>query len=249
MRLEGRVVFITGAASGIGQEIARLFASEGASIIVADMLEEEGRQVANDISARNRRAIHVPLDVTDEAAWIRAFAAATEHFGKVDAVVSNAGISGYVPDRGSTSYFDQLTAVHLRGTFLAIKHGVKAISAAGGGSIVAMSSIAAYSGFAGLHMGYSAVKGGILAMVRCAAAEHGRSKVRINAVVPGLLPPMRTSVVSADPEMRAKFFERVPLGRGGERRDAAYASLYLTSDESAYVTGADIVVDGGYLAA
>lgn len=247
MRLDGKVALITGAASGIGENIARLFAKEGATIIVADMLEAEGREIVESLKKQGHQAAYVQLDVRDEADWQRAFESGIAQFGKVDTVISNAGISGYVPDRESTAYMDDLMAVHLRGTFLAFKHGAKAIGAAGGGAIVAMSSVAAYSGFAGMHMGYCAAKGGILAMVRCAAGEYAKAGVRVNAVVPGLLPSMRTSVVSADPEMRAKFFERVPLGRPGERADAANACLFLASSESAYVTGADIVVDGGYL--
>ncbi len=248
MRLNGKVAVVTGASSGIGEATARLFAREGARVVIADMLEAEGLAVAASINSEGGNAAFVPLEVSDEGQWQNAIEFAQKQYGDVHVVVSNAGISGYVPDRNSTEYMDKLSAVHIRGNFLAIKHGAQAIARAGGGAIVTVSSIAAYSGFSGLHMGYSAVKGGVLAMTRCAAGEYASAGVRVNCVVPGLLPPMRTSVVSADPAMRAKFFERVPLGRGGKREEAASAILFLASDEAAYVTGTDIVVDGGYLA-
>jgi NAD(P)-dependent dehydrogenase (short-subunit alcohol dehydrogenase family) len=153
-----------------------------------------------------------------------------------------------VPDHEKVDYLDRLTSIHIRGTFLAIRHGARAITRAGGGSIITISSIAAYAGMPGLHMGYCAVKAGVLAMTRSAAGEYARSGIRVNAIVPGLLPPMRTSVVSADPKMREKFFETVPLGGTGKREDAANAILFLASEEAGYVTGAEILLDGGFLA-
>lgn len=248
MKFEGKTAFITGAASGIGEVTARQFAREGARVVIADLLEAEGRRVAESICADGGVAIAVKLDVTDEQSWKQAIATAEATFGNLHVMVSNAGISGYVPDHESVAYLDRLTAIHIRGTFLAIRMAAPSIVRAGGGAIVTVSSIAAYVGSTGLHMGYCAVKAGILAMTRSAAGEYARAGVRVNAIVPGLLPPMRTSVVSADPEMRIKFFEQVPLGGTGRREDAASAILYLASSDAAYVTGTEIMMDGGLLA-
>ena len=247
MRFKGKTAFVTGAASGIGETTATRFASEGARVIIADLLEQEGHAVARSINEAGGDASFVKLDVASETSWKSAIAAAENLFEGVHIVVSNAGISGMVPEQEKVDYFDRLTSIHLRGTFLAIRNGGKSIARAGGGSIVTVSSVAAYIGMPGLHMGYCAVKAGILAMTRSAAGEYAKSGVRVNAIVPGLLPPMRTSVVSADPQMRDAFFRTVPLGGIGTREDAANAILFLASEQAAYTTGAELVLDGGLL--
>jgi NAD(P)-dependent dehydrogenase (short-subunit alcohol dehydrogenase family) len=248
MRFTGKTAFVTGAASGIGEATARMFAREGARVVIADLLDQEGRAVAQSITEGGGEACFVKLDVTAEESWKEALQRAEQSFGAMHIVVSNAGISGMVPDHDKVDYLDRLTSIHIRGTFLAIRHGARAITRAGGGSIITISSIAAYAGMPGLHMGYCAVKAGVLAMTRSAAGEYAKAGIRVNAIVPGLLPPMRTSVVSADPKMREKFFETVPLGGTGKREDAANAILFLASEEAGYVTGAEILLDGGFLA-
>jgi NAD(P)-dependent dehydrogenase (short-subunit alcohol dehydrogenase family) len=247
MRFKGKTAFVTGAASGIGQATAVMFAREGARVVIADLLEEEGQAVARSINEGGGAASFVKLDVTSEPDWKDAIAAAESEFGNVHVVVSNAGISGMVPEQEKVDYFDRLVAIHLRGTFLAIRHGGKSIARSGGGAIVTVSSVAAYMGMPGLHMGYCAVKAGILAMTRSAAGEYASAGVRVNAIVPGLLPPMRTSVVSADPQMRDAFFRTVPLGGTGTRDDAANAILFLASEQASYTTGTELVLDGGLL--
>ena len=248
MRFRNKVVMVTGGASGIGEACIRMFAAEGASVVVADLLDEEAGALCRAIRAEGGVATFIHLDVSQEGQWSAAIYELREKLGRLDVLVNSAGISGFVHDRENTAYLDRIMAIHLRGCFLAIKHGAPAIARSGGGAIVTLSSIAAYEGFEGQHMGYNAAKAGVLAMTRCAAGEYARQGVRVNSVVPGLMTPMRTSVVSADPVMRARFFERVPINREGTAEEAAKAVLFLSSDEASYLTGADLVVDGGYTA-
>ncbi len=252
MRFRNKVVMVTGGASGIGEACVRLFAAEGASVVVADLLDEEAGALCREIEEGGKiaggGATCVHLDVAQETQWSAAIDAVHEKYGRLDVLVNSAGISGFVHDRDSTEYLDRIMAIHLRGCFLAIKYAASAIARSGGGAIVTLSSIAAYEGFNGQHMGYNAAKAGVLAMTRCAAGEYARQGVRVNSVVPGLMTPMRTSVVSADPIMRARFFERVPINREGTAQEAAKAVLFLSSDDASYLTGTDLVVDGGYTA-
>lgn len=248
VRFRNKVVMVTGGASGIGEACIRMFAAEGASVVVADLLDEEAGALCRAIRDEGGVATFIHLDVSQEAQWSAAIDEIQEKLGRLDVLVNSAGISGFVHDRENTAYLDRIMAIHLRGCFLAIKHGAPAIARSGGGAIVTLSSIAAYEGFEGQHMGYNAAKAGVLAMTRCAAGEYARQGVRVNSVVPGLMTPMRTSVVSADPVMRARFFERVPINREGTAEEAAKAVLFLSSDEASYLTGADLVVDGGYTA-
>lgn len=248
MKFSGKTVFITGSASGIGEATARMFASEGAQVVIADFLQKEGQSVAQSIVDTGGDAQFVKLDVSQEEDWKAALCQAEKKYKVVNVLINCAGISGMVPDHDNIDYLDKLTSIHIRGTFLALRLGGKSLVRAGGGAIVTVSSVAAYTGMPGLHMGYCAAKAGILAMTRSAAGEYAKHGIRVNAIVPGLLPPMRTSIVSADPKMRDKFFQTVPLGGGGTRNDAANAILFLASNESNYMTGAEILLDGGLLA-
>jgi NAD(P)-dependent dehydrogenase (short-subunit alcohol dehydrogenase family) len=249
MRLEGKVALVTGGASGMGQAEARMFAREGARVIVADVLDAEGRAVADAIAAGGGRARFVRLDVTSEADWTAAVAAAVDGFGKLDVLVNNAGISGtYDPDTLSTAAWDKLMDVNAKGVFLGMKHAVPAMRKVGGGSIVNISSISGFVGQDYIHMGYNASKAAVRVMTKSAAVQFARDGVRVNSVHPGVLPPMRTSKASADPVRRAKMLKGVPMGREGRVEEVAYAVLFLASDEASYITGTEVVVDGGYLA-
>ncbi len=253
MRLAGKVAIISGAASGMGAATARRFGREGAKVVVADMLEDEGRQVAADINGANTpggEALFLRLDVTKEADWKSVVDATVQRFGKLDILVNNAGISGSaVSDMLDTEAWDNLLAVNARGVFLGTKYAVLAMKQSGGGSIVNLSSISGNAGQTMTHMGYNASKGAVRTLTKSTAVQFGRDGIRANSVHPGLMPPMRTSGATADPAVRAKMLQTVPLRRAGEVDEVANAILFLASDEASYITGAELYVDGGYLAA
>ena len=170
-------------------------------------------------------------------------------YGKLDILVNNAGISGSaVADLLDTAAWDRLLAVNGRGVFLGTKHAVLAMKKSGGGSIVNLSSISGNSGQTMTHMGYNASKGAVRTLTKSTAVQFGADGIRANSVHPGLMPPMRTSGATADPEVRAKMLKGVPLRRAGEVDEVANAILFLASDEASYITGAELWVDGGYLA-
>ena len=249
MRLKNKVALITGAAHGMGEATARLFAREGAKVIVADVLEREGETVVQSIVANGGSAMFVRLDVAEEQQWIAAMAATIARYGQLDVLVNNAGISGAVPDRMSTEYFDRLMSINARGTFLGVKYAVAEMQKTGGGAIVNLSSISGFVGQAFVHMGYNAAKAAIRVLTKSAAVQYGKDGIRVNSVHPGMMPPMLTSVTAADPVLREKVLATVPLGRAGTADEAAWAVLFLASDEASYITGTELVVDGGYLAA
>ncbi|HET7343291.1 MAG TPA: glucose 1-dehydrogenase [Methylomirabilota bacterium] len=249
MRLRDKVALVSGAASGMGQSEALLFAREGARVVVADILEAEGRQVADKIAGAGGQARFVRLDVTSEAGWQEAVQAAERAFGALNVLVNNAGISGsFDPDTLSTAAWDTLMNVNAKGVFLGMKHAIPALRRAGGGSIVNISSISGFVGQSAIHMGYNASKGAVRIMTKTAAVQYAADGIRVNSVHPGMLPPMRSSKGSADPEWRAKMIRAVPMKREGRVEEVAYAVLFLASDEASYITGTELVVDGGYLA-
>jgi NAD(P)-dependent dehydrogenase (short-subunit alcohol dehydrogenase family) len=249
MRLAGKVALITGGASGMGQSEAMIFAREGARVIVGDLLEIEGRQVVDKIAAAGGQARFVPIDVTSEAEWERAVGVAIQAFGRLDVLVNNAGISGtFDPDTLSTTAWDALMNVNAKGVFLGMKHAIPRMREAGGGSIVNISSISGFVGQTAIHMAYNASKGAVRIMTKSAAVQYARDGIRVNSVHPGFMPPMRTSKMSADPQWRAKMLDAVPMKREGRVEEVAHAVLFLASDEASYITGIELVVDGGYLA-
>jgi NAD(P)-dependent dehydrogenase (short-subunit alcohol dehydrogenase family) len=251
MRMKDKVALVTGAAGGMGAATARLFAKEGAkAVFVADRLEKEGAEVVAEIVKAGGKAHFLPLDVTDEAQWkgIVDKIVATE--GGLDVLVNNAGISGSAEtDLYDTDAWHRLMSINATGVFLGMKYGIAAMKKAGrGGSVVNLSSISGIVGQSYIHVGYNASKGAVRLLTKAGAATHGRDKIRVNSVHPGLMPPMRTSGRTADPAMREKTLKGVPLRRAGEVDEVAYAILFLASDESSYVTGAELVVDGGWTA-
>jgi NAD(P)-dependent dehydrogenase (short-subunit alcohol dehydrogenase family) len=247
MRLEGKVAVITGAAHGMGAAAARLFAREGARVVVADVRDRDGKTVVDDITAAGGHARFVHLDVTREEEWQPAVTDTVAALGRLDVLVNNAGISGAMAaDLLSTAAYDRLMEVNARGVFLGMKHAIPVMQEARGGAIVNISSISGVVGQAGIHMGYHAAKGAVRVMTKAAAVQHARDGIRVNAVYPGVMPPMLTS--NPAPEFRAQLLEGVPMGRAGRVEEVAYAVLFLASDEASYITGAELVVDGGYLA-
>ncbi|UQS25383.1 glucose 1-dehydrogenase [Amycolatopsis thermalba] len=249
MRLRDKTALITGASSGMGRATATTFAREGAAVVVADINDDDGTTVVKEIQAGGGRARYLHLDVTDEGSWTTAIDEVLAELGRLDVLVNNAGISGtFDPDLTSTAFFDQLMLVNAKGVFLGIKHGAAAMARTGGGSIVNLSSISASIGQLGVHLGYGASKAAVKSMTRTASVHYADDGIRVNAVAPGMLPPMRTSRSSADPVWRARQLDGVPMKRAGEVREVADVVLFLASDEASYVTGVEILVDGGLTA-
>jgi 3(or 17)beta-hydroxysteroid dehydrogenase len=249
MRVADKCALVTGAASGMGAATARLLAREGAKVAVADMLEAEGRAVVAEITAAGGTAMFLKLDVTEEPQWEAAVGAVVDAWGKLDVLVNNAGISGSATnDLYDTGLWDRIMAVNARGCFLGVKYAVAAMRRNGGGSIVNLSSISGVVGQERIHCAYNASKAAVRLLTKSVAVQEGAAGIRVNSIHPGLMPPMRTSGATADPVFRAKMLGHVPLGRSGEVDEVAYAILFLASDESSYMTGSEMHVDGGYLA-
>jgi NAD(P)-dependent dehydrogenase (short-subunit alcohol dehydrogenase family) len=206
--------------------------------------------VVGAVTAAGGQARFARLDVTRETDWQAAVADAAASFGKLDILVNNAGISGtYDPDTMSTAAWDTIMNVNAKGVFLGMKHAIPAMQqTGGGGAIVNISSISGFVGQRMIHMAYNASKGAVRIATKAAAVQYARDGIRVNSVHPGMLPPMRSSKTSADPAWRAKMIGAVPMKREGRVEEVAYAVLFLASDEASYITGTELVVDGGYLA-
>jgi NAD(P)-dependent dehydrogenase (short-subunit alcohol dehydrogenase family) len=252
MRLRGKVALITGASSGIGRESALLFASEGASVIVADVEEKGGRDTVRDVEKAGGRATFVRADVskaTDAEGMVRA---ADDAYGRLDILFNNAGIMLSADDdavKTEEDVWDKTMSVNLKGVFLGCKYGIPLLRRGGGGSIINTASFVAVLGAATPQLAYTASKGGVLAMTRELAVIHAREKIRVNALCPG---PLRTELLMKFLDTEAKKQRRlvhIPMGRFGEAREMAQAALFLASDESSYLTGSTFLVDGGITSA
>ena len=250
MRLERKVAIITGGANGMGAEECRIFAREGAKVVIADVMEEEGRQVEAEIAESGGDAVFMKLDVTSESDWEAAVEATVARYGKVDVLVNNAGISGtHHPDTMSTEAWDTFMDINARGVFLGMKTVIPQMQAVGGGSIVNISSISGIVGQNVIHMGYNASKGAVRIVTKSAAVQYAEEGIRVNSVHPGAMPPMRSSSAARDPDMRSNMVTNgVPMRRIGRPEEVGYAVLFLASDEASYITGAELVVDGGFTA-
>ena len=248
MRLEGKVALITGAAHGMGAEHARLFAREGAKVAIADIRENDARSVESEINEAGGDAMVIALNVTQENQWKQAVAAVVANFGKLDILVNNAGISGSgEKDLSDTDAWDRLLEINAKSVFLGMKHAIPEMVKVGGGAIVNISSTSGLVGQEAIHSGYNASKGAIRLVTKAAAVQHAKSGIRVNSVHPGMMPPMLTSFQKGDPNREAMNAE-VPMGREGEPIEVSDAVLFLASDEASYITGAELVVDGGFTA-
>lgn len=251
-RLDDKVALITGAGNGIGREMALTFAAEGARIVVADALEEGGRATAEAVAAAGGEAGFVRVDVSS-AAQVEAMVGFAVHaFGRLDCIVNNAGIFP-ADDGGLTetpeSTWDRVMDVNLKGVWFGCKYAVPALIASGGGTIVNVASFVALMGAATPQIAYTASKGGVLSMTREIAVEHARSSIRANALCPGPVETPLLAELMSDPARKARRLVHIPMGRLGRPEELAKAALFLASDDSSFMTGSALVVDGGITAA
>ena len=239
-RLDGKVAIISGGARGQGEVEAKLF-------VFGDILDEEGKQVEAAIRQVGGAATYVHLDVTQEADWQQAVAAAVSTYGKLDILVNNAGILRRDSIEETTKeLWDTILAVNATGVFLGTKYAIPAMRKAGGGSIVNISSISGMVALGG--PAYNASKGAVRVFTKVTAVHHADDNIRCNSIHPGPVRTPMTESTYSDPEILERRLRDMPLGRLGTSEDIAYGVLYLASDEAAYVTGAELVIDGGYTA-
>jgi cyclopentanol dehydrogenase len=233
----------------MGASEARLFAREGAHVVIGDILDTEGQAVAADIKAQGDDALFVRLDVTDEGDWDRAVARTVEHFGKLDILVNNAGVGGGSRIEDTTvKEWDHVMDVNAKGVFLGTRAVIPAMRRAGGGSIINISSQLGLVGTDISSPQYQASKGAVRLLTKTTAMQYAREGIRANSVHPGPIVTAMTERRRADPEHYRLMLSRIPLGRFGEPDEVSYGVLYLASDESTFVTGSELVIDGGWTA-
>jgi NAD(P)-dependent dehydrogenase (short-subunit alcohol dehydrogenase family) len=233
----------------MGAEEARLFAREGAKVAIADIREEDGRKVEAEIAEAGGQAMFVTLDVTKEDQWERVVGQVVAQFGKLDILVNNAGVSGSgFKDFGSTEAWDLMMDINAKGVFLGMKHAIPEMQKAGGGAIVNISSMSGLVGQTYVHPGYNASKGAVRLVTKAAAVQQAKNGIRINSVHPGSMPAMLTSGARGDGGSQEARMAAIPMGREGRPIEVANAVLFMASDEASYITGAELLVDGGYTA-
>jgi len=246
MRLAGKVACITGAAHGIGEAEARLFAENGARVVVADIRDDLGEAVCSSIREAGGEALFVQADVTSDAAWERLIDSVLATFGKLDVLVNNAGMSASaVDDLDEVEGWERMIAVNAKSAFLGTRRAAEVMVKAGQGSIVNTSSIMGMVGFSNGHPGYYAAKAAVRNYTKTMAVRLGPHGVRVNSVHPGFFPPMLTST---NANIKSPAADVTPLGRIGRPIEVAYGALFLASDEASFITGAELVIDGGYIA-
>ena len=246
MRLENKVALISGGARGMGAAEARMFAGEGAKVVIGDVLEQEGRQTEAGINETGGECLFVRLDVTSESGWQAAVAAAVNRFGKLDILVNNAGISiqGGLEDFSEADW-DRTLEVNSKGVFLGTKHAIPEMRRAGGGSIINISSGAGIAPPPGTSAAYAASKGAVRIFSKATAVQYAGENIRCNSVHPGPIDTPMLRASRADEASRQEQVALIPLGRIGTPEEIAYGVLYLASDESSFVTGSELVIDGG----
>ncbi|MCE5203789.1 MAG: SDR family oxidoreductase [Coriobacteriales bacterium] len=248
--VEGKVALVTGAGSGIGRESARTFAREGAKVVVADIMEEGGRETVRMIKDAGGEAAFVKCDVSKDADVQAAVQFALDTYGKLDCAHNNAGIEGPTAATGDISEeaFDKILEINLKGEWLAMRHEIPVMLAAGKGAIVNTASIAGVVAFMGMPA-YTASKFGVNGITKVAAVEYAKAGIRVNSVCPGVIhTAMVDRLVAETPEMEGGLTAATPMGRMGEPQEIAEAVVWLCSDRASFVTGHNMVVDGGYTA-
>ncbi len=254
-RLEGKVAMITGGASGIGAESARLFAEHGAAVAVADINDNLGPLVVRQIEEAGGAACYVHLDTVDEDQWRETVKSVLDRFGRLDIMLNAAGVSGRMPDGSAAprigeadlANWNRVMDVNSTGVFLGTKHAIEAMRASGGGSIINISSI--YGIVGSVHnAAYHASKGAVRTLSKSAAAQYASEGIRVNSVHPGFVDTPMTETVHSSPELARPRLDQTPMGRFGQPADIANGCLFLASDESGWMTGAELVIDGGMTA-
>ena len=248
MRLEGKVALISGGARGMGVMETRLFVSEGARVVFGDILEEQGQQVQAEIAESGGEAVFVRLDVTVESDWRRAVDTAVQRFGKLDILVNNAGIFDRSTVQSQTiESWDRVMSINAKGVFLGTKAAIPAMRDSGGGSIVNISSVAGLTG-SSQATSYNTSKGAVRILTKSTAIQCGADGIRCNSVHPGPIETMMLDEVFPNSEVRAQRETGIPMGRFGRMEDVAKGVLFLASDEASYMTGSELVIDGGLTA-
>ena len=251
-RLKGKVAIITGAAGGLGRAQALLLAKEGAKVVVTDIDKIKGQKIAEEVRNEGGEAVFIKHDVTSESDWSEVIRKALAEFGKLDILVNNAGIL-LVKKIEDTSLVEwrQLMSINLEGVFLGTKYAIGAMKKSGGGSIINMSSAGGIVGTLN-SSAYNASKGAVRLFTKVAALECSKAgynyNIRVNSVHPGVIETQMTEDILKDEAVRKSREDRHPIGRLGEPEDVAYGVLYLASDESKFITGAELVIDGGWTA-
>jgi cyclopentanol dehydrogenase len=244
MRLEGKVALVSGGAKGIGEAVVRRFVAEGAAVGFGDVDEAAGRALETDLAGSNAPAMFLPLDVTRAEDWQAAVTHLSSTHGRLDILVNNAGIYQRKPiEETSEEEWDQMMAVNAKGPFLGVKAAVEAMKISGGGSIINLSSTAGLRSSLSVH--YGASKGALRLMTKSIANRFAKDGIRCNSVHPGPIDTAMGHKAVPEDQLQERLYNRIPLGRFGKPEEIANAILFLASDESSFMTGSEMVVDGG----
>lgn len=246
-RLDGKVALISGGAKSQGAAEARAFVSEGAKVVFGDILDDLGNELAKDINIHSKNAKYVHLDVTLEDDWKNAIQTTVSEYGKLDVLVNNAGIViNRVPiEQRTVEEWDRVQAVNSRGVFLGTKHAIPAMRDSGGGSIINICSVAGYGQSTTQEPAYAASKGAVRIFSKVTATQHAKDNIRSNAIFPGPIDTEMVHAAMSDPKVLAERLTRVPMGRLGLVKEIVAGVIFLASDESSYMTGGELVIDGG----